>query len=87
MLTRGIDRNTTLPHPEAIVGPGACIEDLNIVMERRQSKRSFGRHMKTTSSGKIPLAERGMHVETGSMASLNGIMSMPSTIPFDSRNI
>jgi hypothetical protein len=61
-LTKGIDRNTTLCHPDANTGPNAIIEGPDIALERRNSRRSFHRHGRNKSySGKITAEERMMY--------------------------
>jgi len=56
------DRNTTLAHPDANTGPNATIEGPDIALERRNSRRGFGKYGRLVSSGKIPLAEREVRV-------------------------
>jgi len=59
---RSTDRNTTLAHPDANTGPNATIEGPDIALERRNSRRGFGKYGRLVSSGKIPLAEREVRV-------------------------
>lgn len=53
----GLDRNTTLPHPDADLSPGACIsqDDINPDRVFSRSRRSFLRkkHRHTLQHGKI----------------------------------
>lgn len=54
LLTRGPDRNTSLPHPDADTSPNACIfqEDISVARVTARQRRSFlARNKKATSHG------------------------------------
>ena len=61
-----IDRNTTLPHPDADTSKNATIEAQDVPLERTHSRRSFlhkhGRHH-SGKSGKITPEETVLRYE------------------------
>lgn len=55
-LTHGLDRNTTLPHPDADTSPNACIsqDDISVTRVLTRQRRSFlAKHKRITSHGII----------------------------------
>lgn len=69
-LDGAIDRNTTLPHPDADLSPNACISEADINPDKAlsQTRRSFlkKRHRHTLQHGKITPQQEAMY----SMSSL-----------------
>lgn len=56
ILTQSLDRNTTLPHPDADTSPNACIsqDDISISRVLSRQRRSFlAKHKRITSHGII----------------------------------